>query len=38
MFVSVYYKLGLFNVDVRIIFVRIYMNVDTLCVNQESIP
>jgi len=30
MFVSVYYKLGLFNIHVRIIFVHIYLNVHTL--------
>ena len=37
MLVSVYYKFGLLNAHVLIMFVHIYMNVNKLCLNQTTL-
>ena len=35
-FVSIYYKPSLFNVHIMILIVHIFMNVNKLCLNQET--
>ena len=36
MFVSIYYKPSLFNAHTMILIVHIFMNVNNLCLNQNS--
>ena len=37
MFVSIYYKPSLFNAHTMILIVRIFMNVNKLCLNQHEL-